>query len=135
MRIVTGTGLMIILFLWSCTKDDDNSISAVTNTLSSGAWRIALYSDSGIVETADFDGYDFTFSAGLANTVIASNGTNSITGAWIAGYQGDDAIVNLDFGVDSLFNRLNESWLVIERTDVQLQLQYDSVDYLTFSKN
>jgi len=134
--IFLSAGLLLSV---SCTKDDDNSITSISNTLSSGSWRITYFVDSGQDETGDFAGYDLTFS-GNSNTVIASNGTNSVSGAWAVSNDGSNAELNLDFGTNDLFDDLNEDWHVLERTNVKVRMEHISgggggTDYLTLDKN
>jgi hypothetical protein len=125
----------VFMLLFTACKEDENSVTAITNTMTSGDWRISYFVEGGNQSTDTFSDYAFTFSSGPTNTVIASDGEASVTGAWGIGYEDNDATLNLDFGADSTFIRLNKDWRVTDLMDTRLTLQHDSLDYLTFDKN
>lgn len=135
----------------SCSSDDNGSstnsptITDVTNTMSSGTWKITKYIDSGNDETADFTGYNFTFDPN--NILMATNGTNEYMGTWSVTNDGssDDSPSNdLDFNIlfsgPEKFVDLTDDWDIQSRTATKLELIDVSggnggTDYLTFEKN
>lgn len=135
---------------FSCSSDDNGSstsptITDVTNTMSSGTWKITKYVDSGNDETTDFTGYNFTFDPN--NILMATNGTNEYMGTWSVTNDGssDDSPSNdLDFNIlfsgPANFVDLTDDWDIQSRTATKLELIDVSggnggTDYLTFEKN
>lgn len=141
-------GLFSLLFVMSCSKDDDNpsynTQTSVQSNLQSGTWRITKFIDSGTDETNDFAGYNFTFnSSGVLN---ANNGTNNYDGTWSIrdsnsndGSQ-DDLDFNINFNLTNDFEDLNDDWDFISQSSSKIELIDISggnggTDYLTFEKN
>lgn len=137
-------------FTTACSSDDDSSSSntnptaqEITNTVTSGTWRITSYLDSGQDETSNFAGYNFTF--GTSNSLKATNGTNEYNGVWTV-TNDDDTPNDVDFDIffsapaTQSFIDLTDDWDVLERTSNKVRLVDTSggngdTDYLTFEKN
>lgn len=128
----------------SCSSDDDNNSSGtptqITNTITSGTWRITNFMEDDVDETSNFTGYNFTFTD--ANTVTATNGTNTYNGIWSVDDDdsSDDIDFDLVFTTPDDFTELSEDWDILSRTSSKLRLKHvsggdGSVDYLTFEKN
>jgi hypothetical protein len=140
---------ILINLFFSCSNDSSSSNSVdptpVVNTVNKGTWRITFYEDSGVNETSNFTGYNFTF--GPNSVLTATNGTNTYLGTWsvTSDNSGDDSPSNdLDFNIafssPSNFEELTEDWNIIERTDTKIKLVHVSggnggTDYITFEKN
>ena len=70
-NIIKSAIAVLALMATACSSDnsDENmqdpavSVQAVTNLAVSGSWFISSYVDSGTDETADYNGYSFTFNA------------------------------------------------------------------------
>jgi hypothetical protein len=132
-----------------CSSDDNNSTSnvsqtEVSNTVSSGTWRVTLYNDSGTIKTSNFTGYNFTFAT--SNILTASNGTNTYSGAWSItdSNSNDDTINDLNFNIafstPANFVDLTDDWHIQSRTATKVEFIDVSggnggTDYLTFEKN
>jgi hypothetical protein len=146
----TALAVCFVGLTFSCSSDDNGSstsptITDVTNTMSSGTWRITKYIDSGDDETTDFNGYNFTFSPNII--LMATNGTNEYMGSWIVATDNsnDDSPSNdLDFIISFSgpvkFIELSDDWDIQSRTSTKLELIDVSggnggTDYLTFEKN
>ena len=143
--------LFIVTIFSSCSDEDDvavnNSVdpTPVINMVNTGTWRITFYQDSGVDETSDFSGYNFSFGAG--NILSATNGTNTYTGTWsvTSDNSNDDSPSNdLDFNIafsaPANFAELTEDWNIISYTATKVQLVHVSgggggTDYVTFEKN
>jgi hypothetical protein len=132
-----------------CSSDDNNSTTnvsqtEVSNTVSSGTWRITLYNDSGTIKTSNFTGYNFTFAT---NSILtASNGTNSYSGTWSItdSNSNDDTLNDLNFNIafsaPANFADLTDDWHIQSRTASKIEFIDVSggnggTDYLTFEKN
>jgi hypothetical protein len=138
---------LICFSITSCSSDDDNNNpnntlkETIENDTQSGTWRITKFIDSGIEETSDFSGYNFTFkSTGVLNS---SNGTNSFDGTWNispAGSNLDDLELNILFNLMNDFDGLTDDWDFISQTSTKIELidisgGGEPDDLLTFEKN
>lgn len=151
--------LLLSLGIVSCSKDDDNSnsdsqtanqtIAEVEQTVETGTWTVSKYIDSGDDETNDYNGYNFSFNSD--GTLVATNGTNTVSGTWsVTNSSGnssdddsssdDDIDFNIFFVSPELFNELSDDWDILSRTATKIELRDvsggdGSVDLLTFVKN
>jgi hypothetical protein len=148
LRISILAFLVAIFSFTSCSKDDNNpsnnTPTTVKNNVQSGTWRITKFIDSGVDETSDFAGYNFTFkSSGVLN---ANNGANNYDGSWSItdSNSNDDDLNDLDFNINfnltNEFEDLNDDWDFISQSATKIELIDVSggnggTDYLTFEKN
>ena len=141
-------GLFSLLFVMSCSKDDDNPSDNTQNTVEknvqSGTWRITKFIDSGTDETNHFIGYNFTFNS--SGVLIANNGTNNYAGTWSITNSNsnddsqDDLDFNINFNLTNDFEDLNDDWDFISQSSTKIELIDISggnggIDYLTFEKS
>jgi hypothetical protein len=132
---------MISVSLAGCSKDPaGNDAAEVSNTLTSGTWRITYFWDSGNDHTTDFSGYNFTFHAGGVLTAALSG--NNETGSWAVLDSGDDSDncdLEIGFTSQNYFGEISGEWHILELTDVKVRMVDESgsggADYLTFGKN
>lgn len=137
--------LLISFLMTSCSSDDNDSNtleSTIENNTQSGTWRITKFIDSGIDETNDFSGYNFTFNS--SGTLNASNGTNTFDGLWYLsssdGTSLDDIELNIVFNLMNDFDDLTDDWDFISQTSTKIELidisgGGEPDDFLTFEKN
>lgn len=150
--------MVVLAFVFlSCEKDDDTAstnnqveIQQLTNLITTGAWRITSFIDSGSDETNDFNGYGFSFNAD--GKLIADNGSSTVNGTWSItddsnsndDNSNDDSSDDIDFNIffaePSNFNELSDDWDIVSRTDTKIMLIDVSggnggTDTLTFEKN
>ena len=134
----------------SCSSDDDrntldnDSISAVVTAMNSGTWRITKYIDGEDNETADFSGYNFTFTE---NNILMASKDDEIMGSWLVvtdDSNGRSSNTYLDFIISfsgpAKFLDLTDDWDIRLSTANKLELVdgsggYGATDYLTFEKN
>ncbi|MHA7842713.1 MAG: hypothetical protein ACX93I_05290 [Winogradskyella sp.] len=154
-----GFVLMLSLTLMSgmCSSDDDDGtsnnnsqqIAAIEDDVQTGTWTITNFVDSGQNETSDFNGYGFTFNPN--GSLVATNGTNTITGTWSVtdddssdddGSSSSDIDFNIFFPVPetSDFEDLNDDWDIVTATSTRIELIDISggnggTDLLTFERN
>jgi hypothetical protein len=140
---------ILLNLVFSCSNDSSSNNSVdptpVINTVKTGTWRITFYEDSGVNETTNFTGYNFTFAP--SSVLTATNGSNTYTGTWSVTIDnsGDDSPSNdLDFNIAFTspvnFADLTDDWNILERTDTKIKLVHVSggnggTDYITFEKN
>jgi len=141
-KIFALVTVFIALGLTSCKKDEPSTstitTSNVTTTVSAGTWRVTYYWDTNRDETANFNGFNFTF--GTSNLVSASNSLLTINGTWSIANDDSKIKLILAFTTNANFIEISDDWHVIERTDTKIRLQDVSggnggTDYLTFEKN
>lgn len=136
------TTLMSFLFIAALSLaacDPQSNLSPNTGqTVSSGTWRVTLFTDSGNNETSDFVGYTFTFSDnGTVNTVksgVAKNGT------WSVNTSSNKFNIDLGPKIDSNkpLGELTDDWKIISTTETEIKLTDDNAssnEFLTFTKN
>lgn len=136
--------LALILSVTSCKKDDVKQKEAIESEIADGSWRISFFNDSGSNETANFNGYNFTFNND--GSLSASNGSNTYSGTWSItdsnsdDDSADDLDFNINFNLTNDFEDLNDDWDIVSHTSTELKLIDVSggnggTDELTFVKN
>ena len=147
MKKLLSVSLAFSLFFLSACSNDNNdnnnntnnpTPTTVSNTLSSGTWRITYYWDTDHEETSNYSGYAFTFGSG--NVLTAVNGSSTVTGTWVTGLDDSQVKLILAFSTPAAFAELSDDWHVTERTDTRIKLEDVSgggsgTDYLTVEKN
>jgi hypothetical protein len=111
----------------SNSGSNDDFVTIIT----SGTWRVSYYFDDE-EETADFNGYVFTFNTNNAIQIVKNS--NSYTGTW--SFYEDDGIDVFDIQFsDPILNELGDDWELLEFSSTLIQLKDDGNDeYLNFSK-
>lgn len=134
----------MFLLLMSCKKEDVKQKKNIEKEVSSGTWRISNFVDSGVDETVNFSGYNFTFKDD--GTLTASNGSSTFTGTWSVSDSNsqddnlDDLHFNINFNLTNNFEDLNDDWDIVSHSSSKLELIDVSggnggTDLLTFVKN
>jgi hypothetical protein len=133
--------LFLSLTIFSaCNKNDNDPVSTteLSAVATSGTWRVTYFFEDNRDQTSVFTGYTFTFNGN--NAVTAIKGSSSVVGSWATGTDDSRSKLVLAFASPSVFEELNEDWLVIESTGTKIGLQHKSggngdTDFLTFEKN
>ncbi|XLS29162.1 hypothetical protein ACJD0Z_18445 [Flavobacteriaceae bacterium M23B6Z8] len=117
-----------------CSEEGDSGNDTVASILSSGAWEVAQYTDDGVNETADYDGYELVFNEN--GSVVASRDQNTIEGGWNVGEGGSKLFLNFN---TIPFDEFTDDWDVISATENRIELQDvsggdGSVDILVFER-
>ncbi len=144
----TMYSLLVCFLVTSCSSDDDidnlnnSAQNTIENNTQSGTWRITKFIDSGIDETTDFSGYNFTFNS--SGSLNASNGTTNFDGTWdissIDGTDLNDLELNLGFNLMNDLDDLTDDWDFILQTSTKIELidisgGGEPDDLSTFEKN
>ncbi|WP_340199356.1 hypothetical protein [Ascidiimonas sp. W6] len=116
-----------------CNNDNSGNESLAT-ILTVGAWEVAQYTDSGVNETADYDGYEIVFNEN--GSVIASRDQSPIEGGWNIGDGGNKLFLNFN---EVPFDEFTDDWDVISVTETRIELKDisggdGSIDILVFEK-
>ncbi|HSD07033.1 hypothetical protein [Flavobacterium sp.] len=113
----------------SCNNDDyKTGADDVADTVEDGTWKVGFFYESGLAQTEDYGGYNFTFTN---NTVLtATKDTNTNTGAWSVAKSTSDADISgtlfmILFASPDLI-KLSGNWKVIENTGTSLKLKDNS---------
>ncbi len=118
------------------TECNSGNNSDLEEYLTTDSWYVSYYFDE-TDETSDFCEFEFTFNEN--GTVIATDGTDTIDGAWAIGIDSGITYVELDFGTDIPFDELNDNWDVLNASMVKIELEDVSggnggTDLLTFER-
>jgi len=127
----------------SCSSNGGTTQAGIEKSVENGNWRISLFMDSGKDKTAEYASYRFTFRSD--QSIIAKNGSSSITGFWSISDKnpGDDSIHDLTFHIvfssSSALESLSEDWEIIVESKKRIELSHVSggnggSDFLTFEK-
>ena len=126
-----------LIFFAACSPGNNTTMN-VSQAVSSGTWRITLFTNSGTDQTANFAGYSFTFSSGGTITVV--NGSITKNGTWSV--NGSLNKFSIDLGVKDNTNKplgdLTNDWLIISSNNTEVRLKDDSStsnELVTFTKN
>ena len=131
MRLFIAITMLSLAFI-SCKKDD-NPATTDTSGISSGTWKVSLFSERDKNETANFSSYSFTFK---------DNGTataNDKSGSW--SINSSKTKFNINFGEKSDANKplgeLTDDWVIISVSGTEIKLKDDneeSAEFLTFTR-
>ena len=157
-RKILNTGIMFVLAVtfMACSSDDNNNnndtnninteIQQTRNLMTSSDWIITNFNDSGQDETSNFNGYTFSFNSN--GTLVATNGSNMVSGTWSIvddssnddSNDNDDIDFNIFFASPDEFNDLSEDWNIVSKTNSTIVLIHVSggnggTDHLTFEKS
>lgn len=135
--IISSLLMMVIVFATSCLSTD-SSDSNTSQVVTSGTWKVTLYTDSGNDETSDFAGYSFTFTDGGTLTVVKSGTTK--TGTWSVSSSSNKFNINLGpkDNTNKPLGELTDDWKIISTSDTVIRLTDDNTtsnEFLTFTKN
>jgi len=132
--------LSVLVITQSCSRsaDDTNQTQVVTQNVTTGAWRVTLFTDSGNDETSDFSGYSFEFNS--AGSVIATKNGTSQNGTWSINSSATKFIIDLGPKTDSNkpLGELTDDWKIISASANEIKLTDDNAasnEFLTFTRN
>lgn len=120
----------LAMTIWSCenTSDDDmsgNDISVIVTEATE--WRVTYYWDKDKDETSDFQGYSFQFEDD--GSLLAFQGGNlTFTGSWSVNSSSNKLVLNL--GQLEPLDELTDDWLIINKSNVRIELKDDNDEHL-----
>jgi predicted small secreted protein len=135
-KIVYTLSFLLVAFASCNTQKGD--ISNTSQYVSSGNWKVSLFTDSGNNETSNYTGYTFTFSDN--GTISAVSTGNSRTGTWSVSSSSNKFIIDLGAKNDpsNLLGELSNDWKILSSSATEIRLGDDNTtsnEFLTFSKN
>jgi hypothetical protein len=95
---------------------ENSSINTVTDVVTTGKWKVAIYLDANQDQTNDFDGYSFTFSRN--GSLTAATGGTVTPGTWVEDQANRKLTISFP-SADPVLSRINDVWTV---TDVNFQM-------------
>jgi hypothetical protein len=135
-RILSSLLIAMTVFATSCLNSGSDSTAG--QVVTSGTWKVTLFTDSGNDETSDFTGYTFTFTDGGTLTAVKSGVTK--TGTWSVNNSSNK--FNIDLGpkvdINKPLGELTDDWKILSYTETVIRLTDDnpaSNEFLTFTKN
>ena len=129
-----------LTLLRACPSTNDGDVTEISSFLMAGDWMVAQYKDSGIDETMDYEGMDFSFQADHQLTV-STNMDPLKTGIWRVIRDNDGKLkVYLNLGDDNdALSEFTDDWDLYSVTESRIELWDESgdgsVDILVFERN
>jgi len=108
--------LLLVASFGACSNNNNDDLS---DTLTTGTWRVSYYINNGDDDTSLFLGYVFTFKPDGTVSVTRPN-LPVAPGTW--NEHDDNLRLDLDFGAAGLLERLNEDWVVASSDDNEILL-------------
>jgi hypothetical protein len=141
-QLLSSLLIICLLFTQSCSRSNDDTTNpnsqAQIQNITSGTWRVTLFTDSGNDETSDFASYSFQFNSG--GTITATKGSTTKNGTWSITSSSNK--YNIDLGAKSDSNKplgeLTDDWKIISISSTEIKLSDDNAssnELLTFTKN
>ncbi|MEO8088185.1 MAG: hypothetical protein ABI763_15300 [Bacteroidota bacterium] len=116
-----------IMFAGACKKEDSSpsgsGVLSMSETITSGTWRVSFFHEDNADHTSDFNGYTFAFNSSGTMAAIHSSGTTS--GTW---HIDDSEAHEFHMSIGSIepLTCLDRSWRVTSNTGSEVQLGDDS---------
>jgi hypothetical protein len=110
--------LEIGLYLEECSGETDQELE---NIMIEGQWFVANYNDSGVDETDDYNGYVLDFDS--EGIVIATNGTETVSGSWDAFLDNAELKLMINFGTAIPLGEFSDNWDVVNFTNTNISLR------------
>lgn len=120
----------------SCDNNNPDDAST-SQQLTSGNWRVSLFTDSGNDETSDFTGYRFTFRTD--GTLAAEKSGSAQEGSWEVNSNSTRLLIDLGPKNDTNkpLGELTDDWVILSRSATEIRLTDDnaaSAEFLSFTK-
>ena len=135
-QLFSATILMMLVI--SCSnKSNDITPSNSSGNLQQNTWKVSHYEEKGNDETSKFNGYQISFEK---NGILKlSNTTESFTGSWSIGNSSDDSSSSsqklvISVSGNYVADHLQNDWVIIEQSDIQITLQDDSSNHTEILK-
>ena len=135
-RILSSLLIAMAVLGSSCLIGGSDSTTG--QVVTSGTWKVTLFTDSGNDETSDFAGYTFTFSDGGTLTAVKNGVTK--TGTWSVNNTSNKFNIDLGQKIDTNkpLGELTDDWKILSNTETVIRLTDDNAssnEFLTFTKN
>lgn len=118
--------LLLLVAFGGCDFHDED----ITDTITTGTWRVSYFIADRDEHTALFNGYVFTFMTDGTVTVVRPDGAPPATGTW--NEYDYNRRFELSFGNAGLLDKLNERWVVDDVRDNELLLHEPGAPFNQF---
>ncbi|WP_445381480.1 hypothetical protein [Robiginitalea sp. IMCC43444] len=129
-----------LTLLRACPSTNDGDITEIRSFLMMGDWMVDQYIDSGMEETINYEGMDFTFET-EHRLIVSTNMDPLKTGFWRVIRDNDGKLkVYLNLGDDNdALSEFTDDWDIYSITEGRIELRDESgdgtVDILVFKRN
>ncbi|MBI3139115.1 MAG: hypothetical protein HYZ15_11055 [Sphingobacteriales bacterium] len=128
---------VLVISLYSCDPQGTTD-SNTTQVVTSGNWRVSLFTDSGNDETSTYSGYTFLFNEN--GTLAASRNGSTRNGTWSINSSSNKFMIDLGVKNDpaNSLGELTDDWKILSKSATEIRLGDDNTtsnEFLTFSKN
>ncbi len=136
---VPGTGYELILERVCNDNSGDGDVPEIRNIMMGGDWVVAQYKDNGMDETANYTGFDFSFTTDH-RIVVSTNADPVQRGLWRVLRDSDGKLkAYLNLGVEDPFGEFTDDWDIVSVTANRIELKDisggdGSIDTLVFEK-
>lgn len=105
-RLVLFLAFLLVASVGGCVNNNNDDL---TDTITTGTWRVSYYIKNGDEDTSLFRGYVFAFMND--GTVLVTRPNLPVApGTW--NEHDNDTRLDLDFGKSGLLEKLNYDWVV-----------------------
>lgn len=139
-NVVINSNSELESFLEDSIDDCDDDVGGwnptFTSVLTTGNWYVSYFEEDGVVDTSDYNGFNFTYF-GNSNIEVTKNSITTL-GTWSTYIDGGFNKLNLTF-VNPDLDELEEDWIILEYNLNIIRLKHVSggnggTDYLNFTK-
>ena len=128
--------ILILVFANSCERAGGTD-ATTSQVVTSGSWKVTLFTDSGNDETSDFTSYTFSFNS--SGTLSAVKNGITTNGTWSVNNSSNKFNIDLGSKVDSNkpLGELTDDWKILSNTETIIRLTDDNAssnEFLTFTK-
>jgi len=141
MKKIIFWSFILIGFIFSCSNNSETSENQISNNLTSGTWKIDLYTHDAIDintprinSTQDYLNYVLKFNSN--GTLTATKGNEIIKGNWVykpGNFETFNQLI-LIFNSTGAFKNLNKTWNYYGNRPDEINLRIDFKDFLTLKK-
>lgn len=119
---IAALALIVVVFS-NCSKNDSKDNNGPISTIvTSGVWKVTLFSERGNNETSDFNVYEFIFASD--GTFMADKNGNMQHGTWSENTSSNKLIIDIGPKQDSNkpLGELTDDWVVISSSSNKISL-------------
>lgn len=136
---VSDIGYELILERVCNNNAGDGDVLEIRNIMMGGNWVVAQYKDDGVDETANYNGFDFSFTTDH-RIVVSTNADPVQRGLWRVIRDSDGKLkAFLNLGDEDPFGEFTDDWDIVSVTSTRIELKDISggdgtIDILVFEK-
>jgi hypothetical protein len=117
-KLVNENSKMVLTRI--CENEADEDVKFIRNTMNSGEWEIALFTEKDENHTEDYQGYHLEFYE--SGKVLAEGNGELVKGSWMVLREEGKLQMELNFGDHELFGEFNEDWRIVSINENRIEL-------------